>query len=141
MTRAPFHMEARMTRVHIQTGVAASGRRARDSTAHLVGICGLGLTLCLSPTSAGRAQDVTASPEARATLKPSKDMTQLSTVDVPLRSPAARPTTENEAVRPFRYRATDEELADLRRRILATRWPERETVNDHTQGVPLATMQ
>src|SRR4051795_2875294 len=35
----------------------------------------------------------------------------------------------------------EEELVDLRRRILATRWPEKETVADFSQGVPLATMQ
>jgi pimeloyl-ACP methyl ester carboxylesterase len=45
------------------------------------------------------------------------------------------------SIRPFHYRATDEELADLKRRVAATRWPERETVNDTTQGVRLATMQ
>src|SRR5258708_22888709 len=45
------------------------------------------------------------------------------------------------SIRPFHYRATNEELADLKRRIAATRWPERETVNDNTQGVQLATMQ
>jgi len=45
------------------------------------------------------------------------------------------------AIRPFRYRASDQELADLRRRIAATRWPERETVSDHSQGVQLATMK
>jgi pimeloyl-ACP methyl ester carboxylesterase len=45
------------------------------------------------------------------------------------------------AIRPFHYRATDEELADLKRRVAATRWPERETVNDNSQGVQLATMQ
>ncbi len=66
---------------------------------------------------------------------------QTHTVDVPRRSPAARATTENESVRPFRFSASDEELADLRRRILATRWPEKETVADHSQGVPLAMMQ
>src|ERR1700742_2296946 len=33
------------------------------------------------------------------------------------------------------------DLDDLRRRIRATRWPERETVNDDSQGVPLALMQ
>ena len=45
------------------------------------------------------------------------------------------------SIRPFHYRATNEELADLKRRVAATRWPERETVNDNTQGVQLATMQ
>src|SRR5258708_25383306 len=44
-------------------------------------------------------------------------------------------------IRPFRVDAPDEEVADLRRRIAATRWPERETVADETQGVQLATMQ
>jgi len=45
------------------------------------------------------------------------------------------------AVRPFQFRASDDALVDLRRRIAATRWPERETVTDTSQGVQLATMQ
>ena len=45
------------------------------------------------------------------------------------------------SIRPFQFRASDEDLADLKRRILATRWPDRETVDDDTQGVQLATMQ
>jgi pimeloyl-ACP methyl ester carboxylesterase len=44
-------------------------------------------------------------------------------------------------VRPFRVNFPDSDLADLRRRIKATRWPERETVTDYSQGVKLATMQ
>jgi pimeloyl-ACP methyl ester carboxylesterase len=44
-------------------------------------------------------------------------------------------------IRPFRYHAADTQLAELRRRIQATRWPDRETVNDDSQGIPLATMQ
>jgi len=45
------------------------------------------------------------------------------------------------SIRPFRFHAADEALADLRRRIAATRWPERETVADASQGVQLATMR
>ena len=45
------------------------------------------------------------------------------------------------AVRPFAVAYSDEELDDLRRRINATRWPERETVADDSQGVPLGLMQ
>jgi pimeloyl-ACP methyl ester carboxylesterase len=45
------------------------------------------------------------------------------------------------SIRPFHYRATNEELVDLKRRVAATRWPERETVNNTTQGVQLATMR
>src|SRR5687767_4482116 len=44
-------------------------------------------------------------------------------------------------VRPFHVNVPEAELVELRRRILATRWPERETVADFSQGVPLATMQ
>jgi pimeloyl-ACP methyl ester carboxylesterase len=45
------------------------------------------------------------------------------------------------AVRPFRIDVPEEDLVDLRRRIEATRWPERETVDDSSQGVRLATIQ
>jgi len=44
-------------------------------------------------------------------------------------------------IRPFHVEVPEEELDDLRRRIAATRWPERETVADESQGVQLATMQ
>jgi len=44
-------------------------------------------------------------------------------------------------VRPFRVDFPEEEVADLRRRVNASRWPERETVTDDSQGVPLAMMQ
>ena len=45
------------------------------------------------------------------------------------------------SIRPFRFQASDEALADLKRRILSTRWPEKEAVADQSQGVPLALMQ
>ena len=44
-------------------------------------------------------------------------------------------------IRPFRVDVPEEELDDLRRRIEATRWPERETVDDSSQGVQLETIQ
>jgi hypothetical protein len=49
--------------------------------------------------------------------------------------------SDQTTVRPFRVEVPEEDLAELRRRIDATRWPERETVGDDSQGVPLATMQ
>jgi pimeloyl-ACP methyl ester carboxylesterase len=49
--------------------------------------------------------------------------------------------TKADAIRPFSINVPDEELVDLRRRINATKWPERETVTDASQGVQLATMQ
>jgi pimeloyl-ACP methyl ester carboxylesterase len=44
-------------------------------------------------------------------------------------------------IRPFRVEIPDEALEDLRRRIAATKWPEKETVADQSQGVPLAMIQ
>lgn len=45
------------------------------------------------------------------------------------------------AIRSYHVSFSDEALADLRRRVLATRWPDRETVTDASQGVQLATMR
>ena len=49
--------------------------------------------------------------------------------------------TASDAVHPFRVNFSDAELAELRRRISATRWPDRETVTDQSQGPQLATLQ
>jgi pimeloyl-ACP methyl ester carboxylesterase len=48
---------------------------------------------------------------------------------------------QDSAIRPFKVGFPEAELAELRRRVSATRWPERETVADDSQGVPLAIMQ
>jgi pimeloyl-ACP methyl ester carboxylesterase len=45
------------------------------------------------------------------------------------------------AIRPFRIRVPEEDLVDLRRRISMTRWPDKETVADGSQGAPLAKLQ
>lgn len=55
--------------------------------------------------------------------------------------PAPRTEADVTAVRPFEVRVPEEQLADLRRRLAATRWPTRELVTDRSQGVQLATMQ
>jgi len=47
----------------------------------------------------------------------------------------------SEAIRPFRVNVPENKLVDLKRRILATQWPEQELVKDETQGVQFATMQ
>ena len=48
---------------------------------------------------------------------------------------------DDASIRPFHIHVPDEALVDLRRRVNATQWPERETVTDQSQGVQLATMQ
>ena len=50
-------------------------------------------------------------------------------------------TAEATAIRPFRIEVPEDQIADLRRRIAATRWPSSELVADRSQGVQLATIQ
>ncbi|MEZ0167633.1 epoxide hydrolase family protein [Microvirga sp. TS319] len=67
----------------------------------------------------------------------------VSLVPVPLAAQPAQAgtATEDIGVRPFHVDIPDSALADLRRRIAATKWPKQETVPDPSQGVQLATMQ
>jgi pimeloyl-ACP methyl ester carboxylesterase len=55
--------------------------------------------------------------------------------------PGGDQTADKNAIRPFRVNVPEAELTELRRRIKATKWPERETVTDGSQGVQLATIQ
>ena len=50
-------------------------------------------------------------------------------------------SSDKDAIRPFPVNVPEAELTELRRRINATKWPDRETVTDASQGVQLATMQ
>jgi len=54
--------------------------------------------------------------------------------------PGGKQASDN-AIRPFHVNVPEAELTELRRRINATKWPDRETVPDQTQGVQLATIQ
>ena len=54
---------------------------------------------------------------------------------------AASQVAEDRAIHPFTVRVPQAELDELRRRIAATRWPDRETVSDQSQGIQLAKLQ
>lgn len=54
---------------------------------------------------------------------------------------ALLPTSQDERIRPFTIHVSDDALGDLRRRVQATRWPDKETVKDESQGVPLRQVQ
>jgi pimeloyl-ACP methyl ester carboxylesterase len=56
-------------------------------------------------------------------------------------SAAPAPAETGTAIRPFQIHVSDAELADLRHRLSATRWPDKETVSDRSQGVPLEKLQ
>ena len=90
----------------------------------------LGLLLIASP---GYAQSVAPATEAPT-------MTSQLQSAAPTSAPP-RAAAEGTAVRPFRIRVPKSELVELRRRIMATRWPDKETVGDHSQGVPLAMVR
>ncbi|PKA41524.1 epoxide hydrolase 1 [Rhizobium sullae] len=53
----------------------------------------------------------------------------------------ARANADGKAIRPFHVDIPDDAIAELRRRVAATRWPDRETVTDQSQGVQLAKLQ
>ena len=72
--------------------------------------------------------NTTTLPEQRTTTQPSAAQDSKQTVN-------------RNAIRPFHVNVPEAELTDLRRRINVTRWPDRETVTDATQGVQLATTQ
>jgi pimeloyl-ACP methyl ester carboxylesterase len=106
--------------------------------------------VCSSPTrrgllagsaaalSVGLFKKVLASPDHAQTMTASAGhaMTQISASQQGIRR-----TDDKTAIRPFRVNVSEAQLRDLRRRIKATNWPERETVTDESQGVQLATMQ
>ena len=59
----------------------------------------------------------------------------------PAQSASEKESAAPGSIRRFHVHFADEALADLRRRVAATRWPDKETVADDSQGVQLATMQ
>ena len=68
-------------------------------------------------------------------------MTAIETARAVPNVATARPVAGEALIRPFRVHVPDTKLSELRRRIHATQWPEKETVSDHSQGVPLAMVR
>jgi pimeloyl-ACP methyl ester carboxylesterase len=134
-----------MTPPNVDAGcISGDARRARDSTAsaaRVLCIYALSVAMCTSISAYAYAQAATTSRDVRATLNRSTTMTELNTVEVPRTVPPTRTTTENTSIRPFRVSISDEAVADLRRRLQATRWPTKELVKDRSQGVQLATLK
>ena len=68
-------------------------------------------------------------------------VTSLASSQSPSPATSGAATSDDKAIRPFHFTASKEALADMRKRIAATRWPDKETVADKSQGVQLATIQ
>jgi pimeloyl-ACP methyl ester carboxylesterase len=130
-----------MNHLHSRSRTGATHpTRARDSTGRLY-VCALGVAVCVSTPALAQTKATAAGHRARPTLTRAHTMTQISTAAAPGGAPARSDAAGGDAVRPFRVRVPEAELADLRRRIQATRWPDRETVDDRSQGVQLAKFQ
>jgi len=81
-------------------------------------------------------------PNSSPETQPSAATAAASAADKPVIGAAASAgQSADTAIRPFKYHAPEEALADLRRRVAATKWPQAEYVPDTSQGVQLATMQ
>ena len=105
--------------------------------------------LCSSPTRRGLLGGLVAALFSRLFVFASPSYAQTPTTSegrtmtqTSASQPGSNQAVDKTAIRPFQVNAvSDADLADLRRRINATRWPDREYVSDDTQGVQLATAQ
>jgi len=117
---------------------SALGRRQFLLTSAAVGAAG-----AVMPLAAHAAQ--APAPVATATLSSARAASSITAATLAgatlIGTVAPAGSDDDASIRPFHYRAKDEELADLKRRILATRWPSREVVTDTSQGVQLATIE
>src|ERR1041385_7242734 len=101
----------------------------RSRRRFLKGSSMLGLAVAFSPRTIAEAFA-----DSKLTTTKENIMTQTTAT-------ATDQAADKTAIRPFQFTFSDEELADLLRRVNATKWPERELVADASQGVQLATMQ
>ena len=92
----------------------------------------LGLAAAFSPGTTGEAFADSQS----KTIQKGDTMTQANAAQQ-----GSEQAGDKKAIRPFHVNVPEAELAELRRRIKATRWPDRETVTDESQGLQLATIQ
>src|SRR5918999_1645043 len=103
-------------------------------------LCMYALGIAIYAGTPALAQIRTAS---QGTPTPSQEgkMAPATTAEAARTAATVRTTAEANAVRPFRVNVSDDAVADLRRRLQATRWPTKELVKDRSQGVQLATLK
>src|SRR5688572_7658089 len=89
------------------------------------------LAVAMSASVSGAVFPQSARPASTTTPPSSREKTMAQVAEAP------RTAAAHTSIRPFRVTIPDEALVDLKRRVAATRWPERETVSDFSQGVQL----
>jgi pimeloyl-ACP methyl ester carboxylesterase len=119
--------------------------------AKLVALLGIIVVLAVACGGAPAAPDPATAPAAEPAAAPVVGETSQPTPTPQVAAPSSKSsqnplfrketTTTHHEVRPFRVNVPEEDLVDLRQRIAATRWPDRETVPDRSQGAQLAELQ
>jgi pimeloyl-ACP methyl ester carboxylesterase len=112
---------------------------------HFLASAAIGTVGAFLPLSAAQASTSPPVPPGAETLVPTPSAPTAPSAAVGdssiIGAAASFQPVDDPSIRPFQYHATDADLADLKRRIAATKWPDKETVNDDTQGVQSATMR
>jgi pimeloyl-ACP methyl ester carboxylesterase len=127
-----------MTRLDPVAYPAVARTTRRRAGASRLYICSLGIAVFA--WAPALAQTRTAS-QGASTPRQEGKMTRAATAEAERIASTVRTAAEASAVRPFRVAISDEAVADLRRRLQATRWPDKETVADASQGAQLANLQ
>jgi len=120
-------------------GLCPSNSRAFFTASALIGA--LALFIPASPAHAGTTTEAPPQAPAQVAQPTSQAAPSSATIAAESLIAATDQKSGDTSIRPFKFHASDEALADLKRRIKATKWPSRELVNDGTQGVQLATMR
>jgi pimeloyl-ACP methyl ester carboxylesterase len=115
---------------------ATEAPRAHDRAARL-GVSALAAATWLSLSTLANAQGTSTNAQIQPTPSRTPVMTQLTT-EAP---PSLHAAPGDLAIRSFRAHIPDADVADMRRRLQATRWPDKETVPDASQGAQLARLQ
>ena len=111
-----------------------TGLRPLIARRHFLSSTVLGTIIAMLPLS-GAAASTTTPPVPTLSPTPAPASAGAAIADSPILGAAATfAPSDDPSIRPFHYHASDEQLADLKRRIKATKWPDRETVNDDFPG-------
>ena len=129
----PLSILADITRFHLRNRIPTQTRRKPDANRSRHVVAPRNPRQC--PLQRGHAAFSEGGHRVSAQVK-GDTMTQVNVTQE-----SSEQVTDKAAIRPFRVNVPGAALADLRRRINATKWPERETVPDASQGVQLAVIQ